>query len=74
MVANNKGNYTNDDYLKTVHARELLQIKIGCPCIRIVTSNQLPNCPPAVTRADIIMAEHIFGPNVGSLKGMMVWH
>jgi hypothetical protein len=29
-VATNKGNYTNEDYLKAVHAREL-QIKIGRP-------------------------------------------
>jgi hypothetical protein len=68
-VADNKGSYTNNDYLKAVCAREL-QIKIGHPntkqFISIVTSNQLPNCP--VTRADILAAEHIFGPNVGSLK------
>ena len=72
-VAANKGNYTNEDYQKAVRAREL-QIKIGRPStkhfIKIVTSNQLPNCP--VTRADIIAAEHIFGPDVGSLKGKTV--
>ena len=72
-VASNKCHSTNDDYLKAVHAREL-QIKIGRPntkhFIQIVTSNQLPNCP--VTRADIIAAEHIFGPDVGSLEGKTV--
>jgi hypothetical protein len=72
-VADNKVNYTNEDYLKAVHAREL-QIKIGRPStkdfVRIVTSNQLPNCP--VTKADILAAEHIFGPDVGSLKGKTV--
>jgi hypothetical protein len=72
-VAANNGNYTNADYLKAVRAREL-QIKIGRPStkhfIEIVTSNQLPNCP--VTKADIIAAEHLFGPDVGSLKGKTV--
>jgi hypothetical protein len=73
-VASNKGHYTNDDYLKALRAREL-QIKIGRPntkhFIQIVTSNQLPNCP--ITRADIIAAEHNFGPDIGSLKGKTVW-
>ena len=30
-------------------------------------NNLFPNCP--VTRRDIVAAEHIFGPDVGSLKG-----
>ena len=30
-------------------------------------NNLIPNCP--VTRRDIITAEHIFGPDVGALKG-----
>lgn len=69
-VANNRSNYTNEDYLRAVQAREL-QIKIGRPSlkdfIKIVTDNQLANCP--VTKEDILAAEHIFGPDVGSLKG-----
>ena len=69
-VRENKSRYTNEDYSKAVRAKEL-QIKIGRPntrdFIRIVTTNQLPNCP--VTKADIIAAEHIFGPDVGSIKG-----
>ena len=73
MVADNKSNYTNEDYLKAVHAREF-QIKIGHPStkdfILIITSNQLPNCP--VTQANILVAEHIFGPVVSSLKGKTV--
>lgn len=73
-VADNKVNFTNKDYLKAVSAREL-QTKISHPSTKqficIVTSkNQLPSCP--VTRAIIIAAEHIFGPDVGSLKGKMV--
>jgi hypothetical protein len=74
-VANNKTNYTNQDYLKAMQARQL-QIMIGRPSmkhfIKIVTSNQLPNCP--VTRADILAAEHILRLDVGSLKGKTVWH
>jgi hypothetical protein len=72
-VADNKINYMNDDYLKAIRAREL-QINIGQPStrqfIKIVTSNQLPNCP--VMKADILAAEHIFGLDVGSLKGKTV--
>jgi hypothetical protein len=74
-VAAIKTNYTNQDYLKAMQARQL-QIMISRPStkrfIKIVTSNQLPNCP--VTRADILAAEHILGLDVGSLKGMTVWH
>jgi len=69
-VANNRTNYTNDDYRRAVQAREL-QIKIGQPSLRdytrIVTENYLPNCP--VMKANILVAENIFGPDVGSLKG-----
>ena len=72
-VAENKAKYTNEDYLKALAARQL-QIKISQPSTKqiiwIITNNQLPNCP--VTKADIMAAEHIFGPDVGSLKGKTV--
>jgi len=35
-----------------------------------VDNNLLPNCP--ITHRDIVAAEHIFGPDFGSLKGKMV--
>ena len=35
--------------------------------LRIIDTNQLPNCP--VTRDDVMAAEDILGPNLGSLKG-----
>ena len=72
-VAENKAKYTNEDYLKALATRQL-QIKIGWPSTKqficIVSSNQLPNCP--ITKADILAVEHIFGPDVGSLKGKTV--
>jgi hypothetical protein len=62
--------YTNEDYCKAVIAREVL-LKLGRPSvrdfIRVVQHKLLPNCP--VTVADILAAEHIFGPDVGSLRG-----
>jgi hypothetical protein len=69
-VAANRARYTKADYERAVLARKL-QIKIGRPSIRdyirIIEKNMLPNCD--VTRQDIIAAEDIFGPDVGSLKG-----
>ena len=70
MVRDNKKNYTNNDYRRTLQAREL-QITMGRPStgtfIAALKSNGLMNCP--VTPGDVEAAEHIFGPDIGSLKG-----
>jgi hypothetical protein len=71
-VASKKSRYTNEDDSRAILARQL-QIRVGHPSIkdflRIVARNQLPNCP--ITRDDILAAEDIFGPDIGSLKGKM---
>ena len=72
-VANNKTRYTERDYSRAVLARQIQKI-IGRPStrafIKIVDNKLLPNCP--ITRDDIIAAEDIFGPDLGSLKGKTV--
>jgi hypothetical protein len=72
-VADKRSKYTNREYSQAVLARKL-QRMIGRPgtqqFLRIVENNLLPNCP--ITRSDILAAEDIFGPDVGSLKGKTV--
>ena len=69
-VAENKKNYTNNDYLCALRAREL-QITVGRPStatfVDLLKRNIIANCP--ITPADVEAAEHIFGPDIGSLKG-----
>ena len=69
-VHDKKSRYTNDEYTRATRARSL-QIRIGRPStkefLHIVATNLLHNCP--VTKQDIMAAEDIFGPDVGSLKG-----
>jgi hypothetical protein len=61
---------TNRDYQRALLARKL-QKTIGRPStqqlIRIVGDGLLPNCPVDVR--DIKIADEIFGPDLGSLKG-----
>lgn len=72
-VEDKRSKYTNREYSQAVLARKI-QRMIGRPStkqfLEIVTNNLLPNCP--VTRNDILAAEDIFGPDVGSLKGKTV--
>jgi hypothetical protein len=72
-VASNETKYTKSAYSCAVLAHHLQWI-IGRPSTRtllwIVDDNLLPNCP--ITRKDVLTAEHIFGPDVGSIKGETV--
>jgi len=69
-VENNTNKYTVREYSYAKKACDLQNI-IGRPStqdlIRYVDKNLIPNCP--VTRQDILRAEDIFGPNIGSVKG-----
>jgi Reverse transcriptase (RNA-dependent DNA polymerase) len=72
-VEDNRIKYSDRDYSKAVLARKVQKI-IGRPSTKtfldIVDKNLLPNCP--VKREDIVAAEKIFGPEVGSLMGKTV--
>ena len=72
-VADNANNFSNADYSQAVLARKLQKI-IGRPTTRafiyFIENNLLPNCP--VNHRDVLRAEQIFGPDIGSLKGKTV--
>ena len=72
-VEQNKSSYNVRDYHQAQLARKI-QDMIGRPStkdfIKIVQRNLLPNCP--ISAKDILAAEDIFGPNLGSLKGKTV--
>jgi hypothetical protein len=69
-VAQNKTKYTNIDYSRASLARKI-QMTIGRPStsdfLHIIKNNLLPNCP--ITSRDILAADDIFGPDIGSIKG-----
>eukprot|EP00957_Ditylum_brightwellii_P190731 14520309-Ditylum_brightwellii.AAC.1 len=72
-VANNKTKYSPCDYSRAVAARNLHKT-IGRPSLKpyldIVDNNRLMNCP--FTIDNIIVAEDIFGPEIGCLQGKTV--
>jgi hypothetical protein len=67
-VSGNKDKYSSTDCDRADLARRL-QVRIGQPSTKdfIVERNLLPNCP--VTKADIQIAENIYGAKIGALKG-----
>ena len=72
-VTDNQYKYSNKDYSQALLARKIQRI-IGRPSTRqfvsILNNNLLPNTP--VTYHDVMAAENIFGPDIGSLKGKTV--
>ena len=69
-VDSNKSKYSVRQYSLAKKARWLQDV-IGRPStqdyIKYVEGNMIPNCN--ITRQDILRAEDIFGPNLGSIKG-----
>ena len=65
-----KNKYTVKEYSNACKAQSI-QDMIGRPStkdfIKYVEGNMLPNCP--INKSDIVRAEEILGPNLGSLKG-----
>ena len=72
-VETNASKYTVRQYRQALLARRVHNT-VGFPSIRkflkIIAGNQIQNCP--VTRDDVLIAEDIFGPNLGALKGKTV--
>ncbi len=67
-VEDRRANYTVRDYKQARHIQNMIGRLSTRDFLNIVQSNFLPNCP--VTTRDILTAEDIFGPNLGSLKGI----
>jgi hypothetical protein len=72
-VAEKRSKYTRRAFEQAALARRIQNV-VGRPSTRdflkIVEGGMLRNCP--VSRNDIMTAEDIFGPNLGSLKGKTV--
>jgi hypothetical protein len=72
-VSDKRSSYTAKAYKAAKLARKI-QCMIGRPSLqdflKIVDNNHLVNCP--VTRRDVMAAEDILGPDVGSIRGKTV--
>ena len=72
-IADNNSSFSNADYSQAMLAQKIQKI-IGRPTTRafiyFIENNLLPNCP--VNCRDVLRAEQIFGPDIGSLKGKTV--
>ena len=68
-----KNKYTVKEYSNACKALSVQNI-IGRPTtkdfVKYIEMNLLPNCP--INKSDILRAEEIFGPNLGSLKGKTI--
>jgi hypothetical protein len=69
-VQENKNGFTNRQFEDAKRARKLYHT-LGCPTVvnfkHILRQNLIKNCP--ITIDDIVNAERIFGPDIGTLKG-----
>ena len=69
-VTENRKGYTDRQFENAKRARSLYHI-VGCPTVEnfkhILRQNIIKNCP--VTVEDVNIAEKIFGPDIGALKG-----
>ena len=72
-VSENKKGYTQRQFENAKRARTLYHA-VGCPTLEnfksILNQNIIQNCP--VTVEDVNIAESIFGPDMGTLKGKTV--
>jgi hypothetical protein len=72
-IADKQYKYSNRDYLQATLARKIQKI-IGRPStnqfLKIIRNNLLPNYP--IQCRNVLAAEDIFGPDLGSLKGKTV--
>jgi hypothetical protein len=72
-VNDNQYKYSPKAYSQAVLTRKLQRIicrPSTCQFVSILNNKQLPNSP--VTYHDVMAAENIFGPDVGSLNGKTV--